>query len=81
MAARVQHHLPDRRHPTRPGPCDSSRAMHMLTLSRVRTPAPPQPAYALTERVLAESPSGATGRGPFSITNVAPVSLDTLKKS
>jgi hypothetical protein len=43
----------------------------------------PQPAYALTERVLAGSPSSATSaplRGPFTITNVAPVPIAALQK-
>ena len=41
------------------------------------------PSYALTEHVLAQSPTSptfATMRGPLSITNMAPISIDTLNK-
>lgn len=42
----------------------------------------PQPAYALTERVLAQSPSVgavAPAAGPFTVSNTAPIALEKLR--
>ena len=42
-----------------------------------------KPSYALTERVLAETPASspvAPVRGPLTVSNVAPISIDALQR-
>jgi len=63
----------------------SSRPVHLYTFVYKGScgSLAPQPSYALTDQVLAGSPNSAASapvRGPFSITNVAPVPIDTLRK-
>jgi hypothetical protein len=57
----------------------ASRPVHLYTFIYKGTCGNPseQPSYALTERVLAQSAT-STGGGAFTITNVAPVSVDAL---
>jgi hypothetical protein len=60
----------------------ASRPVHLYTYVYASTcgSGGAQPAFALTGRVLADSPSGASGRGPFTLTNVAPVSVESLTR-
>lgn len=65
-------------------PMLSTRPVHLYTFLYRGTcaSAAPEPAYALNDRVLAQSPSStaiAAAAGPFTITNVAPVALDALQ--
>jgi hypothetical protein len=60
----------------------ASRPVHLYTYVYASAcgSARAQPALALTGRVLAESSSGASGRGPFTITNVAAAPLESLTR-
>ena len=59
----------------------ASRPVHLYTFVYTGTCGNPaeQPSYALTERVLAQSTTSTVG-GAFTITNVAPVSVDALRR-
>jgi hypothetical protein len=57
----------------------ASRPVHLYTfIDEGRCSDASKPAFALTERVLAQS-GASPSAGPFTITNVAPVSVDVLR--
>jgi hypothetical protein len=63
----------------------ASRPVHLYTFAYRGSCTSPaaQPSYALTERVLTQSPSSTaivTAGGPLTLSNVMPVSLDVLRK-